>query len=113
MLTTNRLVSILLVSLASLVSASVFAQTATPNITKRQERQQARIGAGVNSGALTAHETANLERREAKIEADKEAAKADGVVTKQERVKLQAEENRASKKIYNKKHNARVAAPGN
>lgn len=108
--------SIQLISLflASILVAPVFAQgTATPNVTKRQERQQARIAAGVNSGALTAHETANLERREAKIESDKEAAKADGVVTKQERVKLQAEENRASKKIYNKKHNARVAGSGN
>jgi hypothetical protein len=108
--------SIQLVSLlvASMLVAPVFAQgTATPSVTKRQERQQARIASGVNSGALTAHETANLERRETKIESDKEAAKADGVVTKQERAKLQAEENRASKKIYNKKHNARVAAPVN
>lgn len=108
--------SIQLISLfvASMLVAPVFAQgTATSSVTKRQERQQARIANGVNSGALTAHETANLERREAKIESDKEAAQADGLVTKQERAKLQVEENRASKKIYHKKHNARVAAPVN
>jgi hypothetical protein len=99
---------------ATLFAIPAFAQTtATPRVDQRQESQQKRIANGINSGALTAQETANLEKREAKIQADKTAAKADGVVTKQERAKLNAEENRASKKIYNKKHNARTAAPTN
>ena len=95
--------------IATLIAGSVFAQTNTPNIDKRQEVQQKRIAKGMESGALTAQEAANLEKREAKIEADKQAAKADGVVTKAERAKLHHEENRASKKIRNKKHNANVA----
>ncbi|MBI3283886.1 MAG: hypothetical protein HYZ65_03415 [Burkholderiales bacterium] len=91
----------------------VFAQnTNTPNIDKRQENQQQRIAAGIKSGALTAKEAGNLEKREARIAADKQAAKADGVVTREERAKLQREENRASKKIYQKKHNARTAVAG-
>lgn len=103
-----KLVSVLV---ATLFAIPVFAQnTNTPNIDKRQENQQKRIANGVNSGALTAQETANLEKREAKIETDKEAAKADGRVTKKERAKLEHEENRASKKIYAKKHNARTAS---
>ncbi|MFZ6813629.1 hypothetical protein ACO0K3_04125 [Undibacterium sp. Rencai35W] len=103
-----KLVSVLV---ATLFAIPVFAQnTNTPNIDKRQENQQKRIANGVNSGALTAQETANLEKREAKIETDKEAAKADGNVTKKERAKLEHEENRASKKIYAKKHNARTAS---
>lgn len=107
-------VKIISVLVATLFAIPVFAQsTATPRVDQRQENQQKRIANGINSGALTAQETANLERREAKIEADKAAAKADGVVTKQERAKLHAEENRASKKIYNKKHNARTAATTN
>lgn len=98
---------------ATLLSASIavpaFAQsTATPNVSKRQLQQQKRIADGVRSGELTAKESAHLEAREAKIQADKQAAKADGVVTAGERAKLQAEENRASKKIYQKKHNART-----
>lgn len=102
-----KIVSILL---ATLFAIPAFAQnTATPNVEKRQENQQKRIAAGVNSGALTAKETVNLEKREAKIEADKQAAKADGTVTKAERAKLQHEENKASRKIYAKKHNARTA----
>ncbi|MET3117418.1 hypothetical protein AAKU64_001634 [Undibacterium sp. GrIS 1.8] len=103
--------------IASLFAMPVFAQTAattnTPNIDKRQDNQQQRVANGVSSGALTAKEATNLEKRESKIETDKQAAKADGTVTKQERAKLQHEENRASKKIYAKKHNARTASsPG-
>ena len=102
-----KIVSLLV---ATLFAIPVFAQsTNTPNIDKRQERQQKRIAAGVNTGALTAQETTNLEKREAKIDADKQAAKADGNVSKEERAKLQREENRASKKIYQKKHNAKTA----
>lgn len=94
---------------AGLFVAPVFAQTNTPNVDKRQENQQARVAQGINSGALTSKEATNLEKRETKIENNKEAAKADGKVTKAERVKLQREENRTSRKIYAKKHNARVA----
>lgn len=105
-----KIVSVLL---ATLFAIPVFAQnTNTPNIDKRQENQQQRIAAGIKSGALTAKEAGNLEKREARIAADKQAAKADGVVTREERAKLQREENRASKKIYQKKHNARTAVAG-
>jgi hypothetical protein len=103
----NKLIIALLVTT---FAAPVFAQnTSTPNIDKRQENQQDRIANGVKSGALTAKETQNLEKREAKIEADKQAAKADGTVTKAERRRLQKEENKASKAIYKKKHNERTA----
>ncbi|WP_295765821.1 hypothetical protein [Undibacterium sp.] len=102
-------VKIVSVLLATLLAIPVFAQTtATPKVDQRQENQQKRIAEGVNSGALTAKETSNLEKREAKIEADKQAAKADGKVTKHERQHLQHEENNASKKIHDKKHNAKT-----
>ncbi|GGC73836.1 hypothetical protein [Undibacterium terreum] len=102
-----HLVSILV---ATLFAAPVFAQnTNTPNVDKRQEAQQGRIAQGINSGALTSKEATNLEKRETKIENDKQAAKADGTVTKAERAKLQHEENKTSRKIFAKKHNAKVA----
>lgn len=97
--------------LMSAFAVSAFAQTNTPKIDQRQENQQQRIDNGVKSGALTAKETNNLDKREAKIEADKTAAKADGKVTAAERRKLKREENKASKAIYKKKHNARTANP--
>lgn len=96
--------------LLALLAAPAFAQnTATPTVDQRQVNQQNRIANGVNSGALTAKEAETLEKREAKIEADKQAAKADGNVTKAERRKLNREENRTSRAIARKKHNGRVA----
>lgn len=96
--------------LLSALAAPVFAQTATPHIDQRQANQQHRIGQGIASGALTAKEAQNLERREAKIEADKQAAKADGKVTHAERRKLRREEERTGHAITRKKHNDKVAA---
>jgi len=88
------------------ITSATFAQTKTPEINKRQRNQQERIARGIDSGQLNAKETARLENREAKIQADKKAAKADGVVTKKEKTKLSREENRTSKAIYNQKHDA-------
>lgn len=106
---TSILSSVSLSLLLSTLSIPVMAQdTATPNINKRQIQQQKRIGEGVRSGELTAKEAANLEMREAKIQADKREAKSDGVVTDAERARLQAQENRVSRKIYRKKHNERA-----
>ena len=90
------------IGIASVASA----QTATPNVTKRQENQQARIAQGVKSGELTPKETEHLEAREAKIQHDKKEAKADGTVTAAERSKLHREENRTSRAIYRQKHDA-------
>lgn len=109
MKTTKMITALITTILASMIAMPVFAQsTATPNVSKRQVQQQKRIAEGMRSGELTAKETANLEMREAKIQADKRAAKADGVVTGAERAKLQAEENHVSRKIYQKKHNDRT-----
>ena len=81
-------------------------QTATPEVTKRQVNQQERIHEGKKSGELTKKEAAKLEVREAKIQHDKKVAKSDGVVTPAEKAKLNREENRTSRAIYRKKHNA-------
>ena len=96
--------------LATAFAAPVFAQTATPKIDQRQENQQNRITNGVKSGELSAKETQNLEKREIKIEGDKQAAKADGKVTAAERRKLTREQNRASRAIHHKKHNVQKAS---
>lgn len=100
-------------SLVALFSAgAALAQSnETPNLDKREVRQQQRITRGVQSGRLTPAETANLEAREAKLNADEAKAKSDGVVTKQERARLQHEANKDSRKIYRKKHNALVTTP--
>ena len=88
-------------------SYSTLAQTKTPRATKRQINQQERIRHGVKRGELTKGETIRLEKQQKKIQKDKIKAKSDGVVTKKERAKLHAEQNRASRTIYRKKHNLR------
>ena len=90
------------------LASAGFAQTKTPEVTKRQVNQQERIEQGVKSGELTRPEAAKLEAREAKIQHDKKEAKADGVVTPAEKAKLNREENRSSRAIYRQKHDAQV-----
>ena len=66
--------AIVLCALLVIGSALASAQTATPRVTKRQLKQQARIEQGVKSGELTAGETKRLEREQGKIADHKCAA---------------------------------------
>ncbi len=102
-------VKALVAAVALTFTGLAFAQTATPNIDKRQANQERRIEQGEKSGQLTTKEATRLEKREGKLEADKEKAAADGKVTKKERAKLQREANRDSKAIYRQKHDAQKA----
>jgi CRISPR/Cas system-associated endoribonuclease Cas2 len=79
--------------------------TDDPGIQKREQNQEKRIQQGVQSGQLTPKEAGRLETKQAKIKQDEERMKADGKLTKAERKKLKREQDRASKKIYEKKHN--------
>lgn len=90
------------------ISYSSAAQTATPGITARQRSEQARIRQGVRSGELNRAEAARLKAREADIRQDKRAAKADGVVTRDERQDIRQDERQASRAIYRQKHDAQV-----
>jgi hypothetical protein len=94
------------VTVALAFAGGALAQTATPGIDKRQANQEKRIDQGVKSGELNKREAARLEKREGKLQADKEKAAADGKVTKKERRQLNREANRDSKAIYRQKHDA-------
>jgi len=98
-----------LAAVAAFASATAGAQTATPNINQRQANETARINQGVASGELTKRETATLRTEQRGIRAEKRAFKADGKVTAAERAKLRADQRKASRHIYNKKHNAKKA----
>ena len=93
----------LLAALAAVLALPALAQT-TPGVDKRQANQDARIQEGVQSGQLTAKETAKLEKGQAKVEKKEAKAKADGTVTAKERKKLAKAQNKQSKKIYREKH---------
>ena len=99
--------------LISLITAAaavpVYAQTDTPKVDTRQERQQERIDQGVASGELNQREADKLQKEQERISRHEEKAKADGVVTKQERRKLNREQDRASRHIKREKHDRQKA----
>jgi hypothetical protein len=75
---------------------------------QRNINQQNRIEQGVQSGALTNKETANLERGQARIDRKEARVGADGHVTAREQARIQHAEDRQSNKIYREKHNNRA-----
>jgi len=79
-------------------------------VQKRQANQQDRIGKGIEKGSLTPQEAQHLEKREANIEKTKEADMAahNGHLTKAEQRQLNRRENKTSRAIYHKKHNAKT-----
>ncbi len=83
-------------------------QGATTN--ERKENQQDRIASGVNSGHLTAGETANLETKESALNKEEHNMRAadDGHLTAGDRATLTHQQNKLSRQIYAKKHNGRA-----
>jgi hypothetical protein len=74
-------------------------------INGRQARQQARIGRGIASGALTPREAVRLERREAAIARQERCMRATGgVLTRRERAALNTRLNRLSRDIRRQTH---------
>ncbi|MFY9659259.1 MAG: hypothetical protein WAJ97_01470 [Terriglobales bacterium] len=75
-------------------------------VNQREENQQQRIGNGVKNGELNAHQTANLEKREANVQnrEQRDMAKNGGHLTKAEQRGINRQQNRISKSIYKDKH---------
>src|SRR4029077_20898291 len=82
---------------------------------QRKENQQDRIANGVQSGQLTAGETANLEKKEVAINKETAADRAanGGKLTAAEKAQVNRQQNHLSKQIYQDKHNANTAHYGN
>jgi hypothetical protein len=82
---------------------------------QRKENQQDRIANGVQSGQLTAGETANLEKKEAAINKETAADRAanGGKLTTAEKAQVNRQQNHLSNQIYQDKHNANTAHYGN
>ncbi len=105
---TISLLSVITFSLLlSMVSFAQDGSNKTPGVRNRQGNQQRRIRQGVRSGELTKSEAIRLEKEQKEIQQEKKEAKADGVVTAEERKDIHQEQNQASRRIYRKKHNSR------
>ena len=76
---------------------------------QRNVNQQKRIEQGVQSGQLTQHETAKLERGQSHVTAAEARAGSDGHVGAHEQKAIQARENHQSKRIHKQKHDAQKA----
>jgi hypothetical protein len=77
-------------------------------VNQRRENQQDRIAQGVKSGRLTAHETASLEGKEARLnhQIRNDRRHDNGHLTAGERARVNHEQNTLSRDIYRDKHNA-------
>jgi hypothetical protein len=76
-------------------------------IGQRKENQQDRIAQGIKSGQLKPGETARLEGREGALNRETRNMRAanGGKLTGAEKAKVNRQQNRLSRQIYNKKHN--------
>ncbi|MGH9607333.1 MAG: YXWGXW repeat-containing protein [Terracidiphilus sp.] len=89
--------------------------TAMNSVNGRRYDQQGRTANGVGSGQLDAHETRNLEGREAGLNSEihNDRSANGGRLTPQERQQVNRQQNNMSRSIYNDKHNDASAHYGN
>jgi hypothetical protein len=80
-------------------------KTWSPGVNTRQRKQHFRIAHGIHSGSLTALETRRLKGLEGRIRRLEIRLKQDGKLTVPERKLLHHALNRASKAIFDLKHN--------
>ena len=98
---------------ALILAGAAFAQTS--EVGQRAENQQDRVAQGVKSGQLTAGETANVENKEATINHEVRADRAQngGKLTGQEKQVVNQQQNQMSRQIAQDKHNAAKQNFGN
>jgi hypothetical protein len=99
---------IALIALTALFAGGTVLAAETPVVDKREANQERRIEQGEASGELTRREAGRLEHAEDRLQANEAKAKADGVVTRNERARLRAEARHNSKRIARQKHDAQV-----
>jgi hypothetical protein len=98
------------VTIAALFSATAFAQTVGSEV-QRDVNQQQRIEQGLQSGQLTTREAAKLENEESRINRMESQALKDGNLSAAEKARIRDAQNKASKDIYNEKHDAQLGNP--
>jgi hypothetical protein len=89
----------------ALASIGAFAQTNTATTVQRDVNQQTRIEQGLQSGSLNTKEAAKLEGEQARVDRLQARSLKDGKLTRAERVRLDAAQNKTSRDIAAAKHN--------
>jgi len=96
----------LVITLLAFGYLGALAQTETPVATKRQVNQHARIAHGAANGELTRAEARALRAEQRHIRRVKKGAKADGVVTGEEKLRINRKQRRANRHIRRQKHDS-------
>ena len=91
-----------------LVGGGAYAQSMS-TIDQRQDYQQDRIEHGIRDGQITSSEARRLEQGERAIDRAQARATADGVVTPQERARIDRMTDRESREIYQQSHDRQQA----
>jgi hypothetical protein len=79
------------------------------DIDRRQDYQQNRIERGIQDGQITRSEAYRLEQGERAIDRAQARARADGVITPEERARIDRMTDRESREIYRDSHNNQQA----
>ena len=89
-------------------SATASTPVTGQTIDQRKENQQDRIANGVQSGQLTAGESANLENKESKLNQEERDMRSEdnGHLTATDKAALTQQQNKLSNQIYRDKHNS-------
>lgn len=96
---------ILAVSVMTLLMTGLaFAENETPRIDQRQMNQEQRVDQGIASGHLNEREADRLNKQQGYINKMEDKAKSDGVMTKKERTRIVAAQDRAARHIAREKH---------
>jgi len=90
--------------IALCMAGTAFADAETPVIDQRQMNQEQRIDQGIASGQLNEREAHRLNKQQEHVNKMEDRAKSDGVMTKRERARIGAAQNRASRHIAREKH---------
>ncbi len=114
----KQIVSVGGMALAAVLVAAGTSAAQTPlpptsPVGQRLADQERRIGEGLKDGSLTAGEAARLQREESYLNREWARDQADGVITPRERARMERDLNRASRDIYNERHDAQTANPNN
>jgi hypothetical protein len=97
----NKMILTIVTSLA-LMSATAEARRDN----KREAKQQARIGQGIQSGELTRREARKLHKGQKRIDQLQQQANADGTVSPKEKLKIEKAQDKQNALIYKQKHDA-------
>ena len=100
----KKIIAVAALSLVALTFS--YAQRHMAGIDGREVMQRQRIHQGRTNGDLTHREAMRLNRQQRHIHRDERRVRADGTVTRRER--LRHEQNRASRNIRRQKHDQQV-----